>query len=90
METDDAERQPDYLWQKRETQVGRPVFLEGVLRCILRRCKLLEQGRRKEGKTGAEEKVREAWGETLGPWQGSRAQKAMWRCTPCIVAMRSP
>jgi len=64
VETDDAERQPDYLWQKRETQVGRPVFLEGVLRCILRRCKLLEQVRRKEGKTGAKEEARIAWGET--------------------------
>jgi hypothetical protein len=40
------------------------VFLEGVLRCILRRCQLLEQGRRKEGKRGAEEKVRKAWAET--------------------------
>ena len=42
----DAER-TTYRWEKTETQSGRPSFLEGVLKCIGKRWKLLELGRRK-------------------------------------------
>ncbi len=43
----DAERRATYRWEKTETQSGRPSFLEGVLKCIGKRWKLLELGRRK-------------------------------------------
>ena len=43
----DEDRQATYRWEKTETQSGRPSFLEGVLKCIGKRSKLLGLGRRK-------------------------------------------
>ncbi len=43
----DEDRQATYRWEKTETQSGRPSFLEGVLKCIGKRSKLLGLERRK-------------------------------------------
>ena len=50
----DTELRATYRWEKTETQAGKPSFLEGVLKCIDKRRKLMELGRRKEEKTGRE------------------------------------
>ena len=44
----DVERRATYRWEERETQSGKPSFLEGMPKWINKRWKLLELGRKKD------------------------------------------